>query len=382
MHLVGRRRRYEEALRYARFAEAALARIGSPPQTVARLLASRGTVLVATGRTEEGLAEYQAARAIDVELYGEGDQAGLATVQHIGAAQTRLRRYAEAEKTFAQGLAYATEAVGTQHPTTARFAMSYGGILAQLRRYDEARPHFEAGLATRQAVLSRDDPELAAAHRAFAVFESNQGRYAQADEHLAAAVTVLDRREPPDADELVSTLVERCSTRYRLGEIDEAWDHCLRARTVAEAQPRPEPVGHFTSVNRLAIIAKRRGEPESAHALRVQAITIGEQAWGPSNARLADPLLGAASIDIEQGRAEAAVPRLRRAAELRRADGTAHGQLPYNHLLLARALAEREPAQAQTHAQQAWRLAEEGGNADVRTLTAAWLRERALPLPQ
>ncbi len=382
VHLVGRRGRHDEALRYARFAQAALDRIDAPLRTSSRLAASRGTVYSAMGQTEDALAQYEAARALDVAIYGARDVEGLATLQHIGSALSRLRRFDRAELIFAHGLQVAHEGLGSEHPTTARFELSYAGVLAQRGGNELARPHYEAGLAIRERVLAPDDPDRAQAHRAFAVFESNQKRYAEAHEHLLEAVEVLDRRDPPVHDELARTLNELCATTYRLGQIDEAWAHCTRARGIAQAQEHPDLGAWFTSVNRQAIIARRRDQLVEARTLRLRAVELAEQAWGAQSTRLAEPLLGTASLDIELEEPAAALPRVRRVLALRGPNGEAHDRMPYAQLLLARAMVHRDPKEAQSHAEQAWRSARAATDADVEKLAAAWLRERDLPLPK
>jgi len=376
VHLVGGARRYDEALRYARFAQAALDRLGAPKEASSRLLASRATVRGAMGEHEAALADFVAAHALDVERWGERSAKGLETVNHVGATQTALRRYEAARDTFARGVELSTDTLGPDHPTTARFHYNLANLESQLGNREAAKPHYEAALAIRRRVLAPDDPVLASSYEGLANFASAGGDYEQAQAHLRAVVEVLEARYGKDHDRLAAPLNELCAAAFHLEHLEEAREHCGRARAISERQAKSDPMVHSTSVNRLAIIAAAEGDIDASLRLRGEALAIGEAAWGAEHPELAEALLGIADMHLRAGRSDAAVPVLERAVALRTADGAPHRQRPHNEMLLARALLARDPVRARVHAEAARKSAEEAGQTDVRDAAAEWLRER------
>lgn len=138
--------RAHEALRWIRFAEAALDRLGDDPLRRAALEHNRGGVLYRLERYDEALASYQRAYDVQHELLGEQHPLVAQTLNHIGNVLIMQGRYAEARIKCEQALAIRRDTLGARHPRVAAPLNNLAELLGREGKHAPALAHAERAL--------------------------------------------------------------------------------------------------------------------------------------------------------------------------------------------------------------------------------------------
>lgn len=185
--------RHDEALRWARFAEASLDRLGPDALRRAALDHNRAGVYYRLGRYDEALTQYQ--RAYDVQREGYGEQHPLVaqTVNHIGNVLIMQERYEQARLMCEQALAIRRETLGKDHPRVAaplnnlselvgrqgdrHTALAYAEQALAITRGTGRPEELFAWILTARHQEALDDPkaELAARRRVLVLLDEHPG---------------------------------------------------------------------------------------------------------------------------------------------------------------------------------------------------------------
>jgi eukaryotic-like serine/threonine-protein kinase len=138
--------RAEEALRWIRFAEAALDRLGDDPLRRAALDHNRGGVLYRLGRLDDALASYQRAYDVQRELLGEQHPVVAQTLNHMGNVLIEQGRLVDARVKCEQALAIRRETLGARHPRVAAPLNNLAEIFGRQGQPGESLAHAERAL--------------------------------------------------------------------------------------------------------------------------------------------------------------------------------------------------------------------------------------------
>lgn len=138
--------RAHEALRWIRFAEAALDRLGQDRLRRAALDHNRGGVLYRLGRFDEALASYQRAYETQHELLGEEHPLVAQTLNHMGNVLIQQGRYAEARSKCEQALAIRRSTLGVRHPRVAAPLNNLAEIYERQGQPEQSLAHAERAL--------------------------------------------------------------------------------------------------------------------------------------------------------------------------------------------------------------------------------------------
>jgi tetratricopeptide (TPR) repeat protein/predicted Ser/Thr protein kinase len=111
--------RYAEGHRWARLAEAKLARVGSPLFEESTLLAGIGALLGDEGKYEEALAVERRSLAIREKALGSLDPSVAWSLNNIGVTLFDLSNYEEALRYHQRALAIREKVLGPEHPDVA-----------------------------------------------------------------------------------------------------------------------------------------------------------------------------------------------------------------------------------------------------------------------
>jgi eukaryotic-like serine/threonine-protein kinase len=148
--------RAQEALRWIRFAEAALDRLGGDRLRRAALDHNRGGVLYRLDRLDEALASYQRAYDVQRELLGPEHPLVAQTLNHMGNVLIQQGRYEEARAKCEQALDIRRETLGARHPRVAAPLNNLAEIYGRQLQPEQSLAHAERAL---EIVRDSDRPE-------------------------------------------------------------------------------------------------------------------------------------------------------------------------------------------------------------------------------
>jgi len=138
--------RAQEALRWLRFAEAALERLGDDPLRRALLDHNRGGVLYRLDRYDEALTSYQRAYDVQRELLGEQHPLVAQTLNHMGNVLILQGRFADARAKCEQALEIRRETLGARHPRVAAPLNNLAEIFERQGQSEQSLAHAERAL--------------------------------------------------------------------------------------------------------------------------------------------------------------------------------------------------------------------------------------------
>lgn len=266
------RKRFDEARRWARMAEASLARLGGPaenPEMDADLKGHLGAVLDLQGEHERGLALLRQALATYEKTLGPEHPNVNRTLNRIGAAYYQAGRHAEALAIFQHSLERIRRQLGPNHPTVAIRLGNLALALEGLGRYEEALRVQSDALTIEERALGPDHPRVAVTHGNLAsllmVLDHNEEALAHARRGL-----IIDRQNPETApaDLGVSYLIV-ADAMYRLGRYQWALDHNQQARELLAKSVGPHHPWTAKAEAGYGRILLAQGHPgEGAAALR------------------------------------------------------------------------------------------------------------------
>jgi eukaryotic-like serine/threonine-protein kinase len=207
--------RPEEALRWIRFAEAALDRLGDDRLRRALLDHNRGGVLYRLERYDEALASYQRAYDVQRERLGEQHPLVAQTLNHIGNVLIMQGRYDEARVKCEQALKIRRETLGARHPRVAAPLNNLAELLGRQGEHEQSLAHAERALeivrgsgrpeellawilvARGHEALDHPEPELAAHRQVLALLDTHPGFDQSLREGHVRRVNALVSDTPP-----------------------------------------------------------------------------------------------------------------------------------------------------------------------------------------
>src|SRR5207248_2689972 len=159
-YLEGSQQRHFDAAHLALdVSQAALARVGSPPELDAFRLRKLASVLTNEGRHAESIDAYQRALVVQRKAAtGNFVEAEL----NIGLARAFVEagRPTEALDAISRGCALYTQLFGPDYPMIGEAQLQLGFILRQLNRGDEAVAAMKKALAAREASHGPENPSV------------------------------------------------------------------------------------------------------------------------------------------------------------------------------------------------------------------------------
>jgi tetratricopeptide (TPR) repeat protein/tRNA A-37 threonylcarbamoyl transferase component Bud32 len=337
--------RYDEALRYAGFAEASATRLGEDRELRARLDYYRCAILDLQAKLDA--ADAACANAIKLRSEAFGDNALevadvlviQARVAHKRSKQplakqlieraTKIREMTlgtehpgvmealfasgqlangrgaldEAEASFTRGMAIGRASLGEDSLVMAPFHAQMAAVLARRGRFEEALVSIDRSTAIREQIEGRDHPDL--------VFDySTRGRILEALERDAEAVPAHERalqlaeKNLGDKHPSLSAILQDLGRLHaRLGKLDVARGELDRAIVVATKTEEPAAIAAATAA--LAEMLHLANKPKDALPYYLQALATYEKLLGHDHPQLIATLsnIGAAYIDVRDPKA-------------------------------------------------------------------------------
>lgn len=327
-----RQANYDEALTWARYAEAAVERSGSDPTLRADL--------------------YEAVGAIEM---GRGE-------------------FAAAEDAFTKGLKIRREELGAEDHKTASMHNNLGGALLSLRRAAEGAEHVRAAIEIWTRLQGPDHPNLAVTLNSLAVMYDAAGDLEQARRTHLESIAIKQRVLGPEHDSMAVSLDNLGSVLVRLGEVEEGREYSERALRIRERNLGREHPHVASSLVNLALADEKAGRLDDAQREAERARRIFETALGPDHPFLAYPLTTLGRLALGRGEVAAARTLLAQ-ADARRGPESSAVEKGETRFALAQAIhADGDAAEALSRARKiVAELEDEPGGAQLRAQVHAWL---------
>jgi tetratricopeptide (TPR) repeat protein len=190
--------RLEEALMWARYAEAGSERVGAPASTRAEVVAYRSAILAQLGRTDETLEAGRTVLALCATPPKNESQAFVMQASR-GNAIEALSLVGYYEEAITAGRALRDELVksrGSEHPFAIAALANVASYLALAERFDEAVPLAEEALTMADRSLGPTANETGTAALALGDAEAGLGRLEPATVHLQRALGIFEQSSP------------------------------------------------------------------------------------------------------------------------------------------------------------------------------------------
>ena len=201
--------RHEEGERWARFAEAAVERLGpGHDRQRAWILTNRSVIRKQIGDLTSALELEETSLALKQKLLGPDHPDVAISLNNMGVLLSALGDHQRSLALTDQGLAICRKAYGDSHPWVARALSNRGETLNALGRFGEARASFQDALTRWERVLAPDHPYLGYALTGLGLAELGMGDAGAAVATLERAVRLRERVE--------SDVVVIAETRFAL----------------------------------------------------------------------------------------------------------------------------------------------------------------------
>ena len=220
-YLDGSQQRHFDAAHVALdVSQAALTRIGNPPELDAFRLRKLASVLTNEGKHNDAIDAYK--RALEVQRRAKtGNFMEAELSMGLARSYVEASRPAEALDSISHACALYTELFGPDYPMIGEAQLQVGFILRQLNRGDEAVAAMRKALAARQASHGPEHPSVVEAMVYLGDTLSWRGKPGDGVPLLERAVTVGEKIKTPYPD-VAAALFDLGWAHYKLGHFDEA----------------------------------------------------------------------------------------------------------------------------------------------------------------
>ena len=360
-------------LEYARYADAASARLGRPAAVEAHLRYSRGTTRIAAADHAGGEADLRAALPLAERAAPELVPA---IIQGLGLALEERGEYADAIDAYRRALAALVAAGGAGRPEEALFRARLAICLNHVGDTDAAIDEGRRATALADRILDERHPDRAIAHVHLAEVLHARGDDDAALIEIHLAQDLLRAATGPRSDlygNALGTEAAIVTARDPQRAATLAEQACeLQAFNVGDDAPT---VAACWSDAAVALLAA--GRVRDAERRLTTALPMLERALGPDHALVANTYISLGDARLQRGD-EAAAARAFEEGRARMSRSTIDdGYLASAEYGLALAIAGREPTRARelmTQAAARWR-GDPGWQAQLDD-AEAWLRAR------
>lgn len=294
----------DEALQWARHAEASLGRLPADPLARARLDSSLGVIHAAKGDYEAALADFERAYEGKRAVLGQAHPEVAGALDNVALSHAELGRPARAEALQRRGVELLEQALGPRHPDLAHTLVNLGHSLGSLGRHDEALEAFQRALAIFREALGARHPMVARTLASLGHAAAALDRLHEAEAYFREAADIIVEVHGERHREHGWSLADRAQVLDRLGRHEEAAELFARAREILEASigTSHDSVAYVMMSEATALV--ELGRAREAEPLVTDAGEILAARFGPEHPSQADWHASHAELLRAQGRLE------------------------------------------------------------------------------
>ncbi len=367
----------EDALRWSRYAEAALKRLDPQHPRLATVELDRAGVLAAQGDSTGAEAAFQ--HSIERSSKASGP-----TSDEVANARTLLAVFyvkqsnpARAIEELHRARAIWTERNGPRSIEVANTLDLEGHALAAQGRGDEALAAAKNGLDIMRDFYGEEHELVGTGYATIALALSQQGRHDEAIEYMKRSVAIGERLRGA-ADPIFAGKIGLLAYLYvNASRLDEGYAGFERANAIATEAYGGVHEELVIYANAMASVRQKQKRYDDALALLARSRSIVDKLQQPRSANLAEVLSRTASVHVDRDKPAEAIPLLDEALAIQAERGVAAGDVAWTRFHLARALWS-EPAQrarSRELFQRAATDAAEAGDAELVRRIDTWRTE-------
>jgi tetratricopeptide (TPR) repeat protein/predicted Ser/Thr protein kinase len=255
---------------WARYAEAAIDRLGGSDELSSNLLHSRGSLRWCQQRYGDAVEDFRRALQLEERVFGAEDYRIGGLLSDMGAVLQHERRLDEAVTAFERSIAVAERALGPAHPAGATPRGNLGVVRLLQRRLDEAEHLERRALELQQAGYGEDSLRTTWALNNLGTVLRLRGHADQALVLHRRALAIREQALGATNPQVLGPLKELGRDLNALGRPEEALPLLERAARLHEEKPSPVEHGEIDFAIAQALTALGR-EPARAQALAKQA---------------------------------------------------------------------------------------------------------------
>ena len=303
--------RYDEALRYAGFADATAARLGSSAALRGRLAYYRCAIFDLQAKVEDARRACDEAIALWTQTSG-ADSLEVADVLVVAARVAyKAAKVEVAETTIARALAIREAMLGAEHPAVMEALFAQGQFALGAGRLDAALAGFQRAMKIGAAALGEDSLPMAALYSQISALHARRGAYAEALAAIDRSTEIRERESGKDHPDLVFNLVTRGRVLEALKRDPDAAIAYERARVIAEASLGDKHPSLSAILQDLGRLHGRTGNAALARTELDRAIVVAKAGEEPLSIAAANSAL--AELLHAGGKPAEAIPLYREA---------------------------------------------------------------------
>jgi len=304
--------RYAEALRYAGFADASIARLGGDRELAARLDYYRCAIYDLMAKLPEADAACARAEKDRAALFGADSPEVADVLVLVSRLAVKHGKTEAARTTAARGIAIRTAAFGATHPSLIEILFVSGQAALAAGDLAAAEAAFARGVAISESAYDADSLILAALLSEQAVLAHDRDDLAGALARIERSNKIRAKLEGPDHADLVFGELERARILDDLGRMSEAVTAYQRALAIATSALGPHHPSRSAILQDLGRAHGKLGDQRTARRELDEAI----EAAGDDPVSLAAATAALAELLHGAGRAREAIPIYERALAL------------------------------------------------------------------
>lgn len=330
----------DRALQWSRRAEVALA--NSPE--LARWLEPDRLAVTARAYQESGdldlaISVYEEALAATEHNHGSDHPDTIAAVANLAAALYMRGERNQAGPLLRRAMELSVKVLGAEHPQTAGALNNLAVSLVEAGDYAGAVPLYQRALKIYERAHGPRHPDVGRSLNNLANAHTGLGQHEQARDLVVRALAEQERRLGADDPIVASMAYNLGNIHLRLGDLEQARSFHQRALASRQQVLGVDHADAADSLATLGTVHVALGSMDLAERHFREAIQALERSAGPDHPSIGYPAVSLARLELDRGRARAALPLAQRAVaiERRREDGEP-ARLAMAEAVLARAL--------------------------------------------
>jgi tetratricopeptide (TPR) repeat protein len=265
--------RFDDGLRAARHAEAAIARAGSDPVLESDLLNNRGTLLTERGELSRAREDLRHAITLRESALGPDDPKVARSLGNLGRLEVALRETEAAIATQRRTLSILEKAYGGFHPDVGMALNNLAGALHYSGQSAEALSLFERALRIQEQALGPGHPQLAYTLSNIADMHSSQKRREQSLTEHRRALAIVQKALGAEHPRLALSLNYIGFELLELGRIEEARASFAKAASLLE-RVAPQHGERVAALRGLGEVELKRGHDQRGIATLERALEL------------------------------------------------------------------------------------------------------------